>query len=363
MKPPLYNFSVWLRIGLKVLILFFIFNWLFGALRLADKIEMISVYGTLAPYRTRLIDPSEAGNEFAPLPILLRSHEISQPKALDEFRVVMLGNSGILGAGNSNTSTIAAIMTTNGNDIRNKHLYVYNLGHPAGSVTRDMLIGTAALASQPDLIIWFISMGDLRTDNLNPIIAVNAPLMTQLTQQFGFTHLAAQTYGHTSDTWSENSFLSQRENIYLWLRFQTYLAFRKFEFKELKPGIIQAAPIPNEPLQTTNDPIYFPMPGPTWQTLTALNQLARVPVLFINQPMYADKNHLVNYNVEFSRVVYDKYRQTFAAFCTDQGLWCLDLWDAVPNDLYTDSDFHRNREGNSIIAALISQEIQMKFNQ
>jgi hypothetical protein len=361
MKPPAYTLGVWLRIGLKVLVLFVIFNWLFGVFHVANEIEKISIYGTLAPYRTRLIDQAEAGNEFAPLPILLRSHEISRPKAPNEFRIVTLGNSGILGAGNSNDSTIASLMTASGQSIDGKQIRAYNLAHPEGSVTRDLLIGTASLDYQPDLIVWFVSMGDLRSDNLNPLIEVNSPLMTSLTERFGFTHLAAQTYGHVADTWWENSFLAQRSNLYLWLKFQTYLAIHRFDFKEVRTGIIQNSSIPDTPLQAPNDPVYFPMPTPTWDTLTVLKQVATVPILFVNQPMYADTQHPINYNVEFSRTAYDSFRQSFAVFCQDHQLWCLDIWDVVPNDLYTDSDFHRNREGNAIVAERVTSEIEQKL--
>ncbi len=358
MKALVFGPRVWLRIAIKVTVLLFIFNALFGIFNLTPVITSVNAYGTLAPYRTRLVDPDDIGNQFMPLEVLLKAHEISRPKKDNEFRVIFLGNSGILGAGNPDNATIEAQITASGQTLRGKHIVAYNLAHEASSIMRDFLIADAALAYKPDLIVWCVSLGDFRYDNLNPMIAFNAQRMTMLTQQLGLTGLAAQTYGHFSKTWWNQSFWEQRTVLYRWLRLETYLPVHRYIYQTIAPGIIQQFPVPKEPVLMADDPVFTPMPGPTWDVLTGLTKLTDTPIMIVSEPMYIVQDNPANYNVEFSRALYDQYRTTLSQYCQQHNLWCIDMWDAVPAGEYTDSDFHRTPAGNAIIATKIIQETQ-----
>jgi hypothetical protein len=118
------------------------------------------------------------------------------------------------------------------------------------------------------------------------------------------------------------------------------------------------APIPTQPVTIPDDPAYVPMPNPTWRNLTALRDLARIPTLIVNEPILIMPGATANYNALSGRELYDQYRATFYAFCVDNGLWCLDIWNALmPND-FSDSALHHTAHGNKIIAAAVLNELQ-----
>jgi len=185
--------------------------------------------------------------------------------------------------------------------------------------------------------------------------------MTQLTTEFGLTSFPAQTFGHADQSWWSDTFLNQRATVYRWLRWQIYNGLRQPNFRVFPAGIIKQFPVPEDPLIKPDDPIFMPMPGPTWDALTVLPQLTSIPILIVNEPMYIDTTANNNYNVEVSKVAYDEYRATLNRFCAEHHLWCIDIWNAVPPEEYTDSDYHRTPEGQGIIAAAVVQEAQARL--
>src|SRR5258708_34162454 len=102
----------------------------------------------------------------------------------------------------------------------------------------------------------------------------------------------------------------------------------------------------------------MPMPGPTWDALIVLPQLTSIAILIVNEHMYIDANAKNNYNVEMGKAAYDEYRATLSSFCAEHHLWCKEMWNAVPAEEYTDSDYHRTPAGQGIIAAAVVQEAQ-----
>src|SRR5579871_5430328 len=129
MRIPFYDWRAWVRALVKALALLLIFDALFIALRPFDALQPLSLYGWLLPYRTRLFLPvgGDAYNQLMSLDTLLRAHEISRPKAQDEFRVVVLGDSGINGWGNEDSQTVSGLLSASGYSIGGKHLRAYNL--------------------------------------------------------------------------------------------------------------------------------------------------------------------------------------------------------------------------------------------
>lgn len=364
MKIPFYGWRTWLRIVVKALVLLAIFDIVFISLDLSDKLLTVSVFGSLVPYRNRLVAFQEdVPNQLLPLDVLLRAHEIARPKAADEFRVVLLGDSGILGAGDPDDGTVSALMTATGQTIEGKHVRAYNLAFPVPSAIRDLLIGDASLTYQPDLIVWFVTLAGFRDDGLDQLIEANPRLMTQLTAKFGLNGMNARTYGHASEAWWQRSIFVQNSVLYRWLKLQTFFAVRQYSFKTIPAGIILQFPVPKEPAIRADDPAFAPMPNPNWPVLPALTQLARVPVLVVNEPILVMPQAGVNYNLEIGRQVYDDYRTALNQYCEEHYLWCLDIWDSVPVSGYTDSTVHRTVAANGIITKLVLDEAQKKLGK
>jgi len=47
--------------------------------------------------------------------------------------------------------------------------------------------------------------------------------------------------------------------------------------------------------------------------------------------------------------VYDDYRKIFTAKCLSEGWVCLDLWDAVPQEHFTNSVIHLDEQGEGML--------------
>lgn len=361
MNPPFYRPRVWLRTFVKALVLLLIFDVLFIALRPFDAIEPLSLFGHVLPYRSRLIMPAgDAGNQLMPLETMVKAHEISRPKASDEFRVLVLGDSGINGWSAIDSETISGYITASGQLAQGKHIRAYNLAFLGPSVTRDLVIADAALAYQPDMIVWFVTLQGFQNQNPDPLLALNQPRVTKLTSQFGLADINAVTNGHWIDTWWQHSILFRRKDIYRWLQYQSYAlqppALLKSDNTE------STRPLPEQPILGNGEPAYMPMPNPVWASLPVLPKLTAIPVLIVNEPILIVPDTVpgtrANYDSFYGRAIYDTYRLTFAQYCHDQALHCLDLWDLVQAADYTDSPLHRSPAGNAAIAARVLIEFQ-----
>ena len=89
------------RIALKTLIFFVVFNLIFALTNPLGWLGKVSLYNAVFPGRPRLPwgeNPQRAYNlTLNNLDAMFASHEISQPKRADEFRVVLIGDSSTWG--------------------------------------------------------------------------------------------------------------------------------------------------------------------------------------------------------------------------------------------------------------------------
>ncbi|MEP7289262.1 MAG: hypothetical protein ABI947_26215 [Chloroflexota bacterium] len=356
MKAPFYDWRTWRRVLLKAVLCLLICDALFIVLRPLDRLMPLSLFGSLLPYRTRIAIPErDVTGQLVPLETLLNAHIISRPKAANEYRVIILGDSGINGWGNRDSETINAYLEAAGKTLGGKTIRAYNLAALGPSVSRDLVIADAALAYQPDLIVWFVTLQSFHDATPDRLLEFNQPRLTRLTQQFKLNDVNARTYGHYEAVWWQRSILMQRTTLYRWLSFQAY-SLRQGQFLGIYP-LAQTDPIPASPVIAIDDPAYTPMPNAAWAALTALPQLTHSPILIVNEPIMIVKGSPANYNEFNGREIYDLYRSTFNRTCTDQRLWCMDLWDLLPMSEYTDSPLHRTAQGNAAIATRVMNEI------
>src|SRR4051812_598462 len=157
---PLPTLATTLRIFGKAVALLIVLNFVF----LAAHIDPVAIITRLNSWwivghgRARLAYPSDFQNGQLPVDALVGAHALAYtPKANDEYRVVVLGESGIAGWGLEDRDMFTAQLTARNVHIDGKHLVAYNLAYPSPSVARDILILDAALRYQPDLVIWFVT--------------------------------------------------------------------------------------------------------------------------------------------------------------------------------------------------------------
>ena len=157
---PFPSLTITLRIFAKALALLLILN-LLCLLMGFYPVAILTQFNTwwlTGHGRARLVYPSDFQDGQLPLESLTGAHVLAYtPKAPNEFRVLVLGESGIAGWGLRDAETFTAQLSARNLKINGKRLVAYNLAYPSPSVPRDVLILDAALPYQPDLIIWFIT--------------------------------------------------------------------------------------------------------------------------------------------------------------------------------------------------------------
>jgi hypothetical protein len=360
MNAPYYDKQTWLRLALKVLAILIVVNVLYIAVRPYDAVVPYSIIGRVVPLRKRIILPArEEQAQLGPVEMLLNAHEISQPKAPDEFRVVVLGDSGINGWGLGDDQTINAYLTTMGVDLQGRKVRAYNLAYVGFNATRDLLIADAALAYQPDLILWFVTLNTFIETEPDRLIAFNQVRMTRLTTQFQLSDLNAQRFGHYENSWWQQSLFSQRADIFQWINFQSY-ALRQSQFSGMDSNLIRDH-LSDQYLIAPDAPTSLPMPNQNWLPLTALSQLSSTPVFIVNEPIYIAADSANTYNSFYGKTLYDQYRQAFTSFCNENHLWCLDLWNSLSPSDFTDSPVHHSAHGNQTLASQVGDEIVRKL--
>ncbi len=369
-KSPFSSLSQLIRVLAKALIFALLLNAVVLALGV-DPVRVLvrlNTYHLLGHGRERLAYPSDFRNGQLPLDALMAMHAISSPKHPDEFRVVLLGESGIAGWGLPDEATLAAQLTGHRIRIAGNELVAYNLAYPHPSVVRDLLILDAALAYAPDLIVWFVTPSALNdapdVSDANPVFFdLNRGQLERLARQYPdslgeWYRLHAPALLSEEPTWLRYVAIHDQDLLPIWLNALLY----PFVSPDLAVSNrrIGLEPVPEEAFYTDEHPGFYTMPNVTWQVLKvgcrhAASQGA--DLLLVNEPMAIGGGpySAINYNQQYSRALYDRYRQVLAAYADEQGIGYVDLWDAIPPERFTDTVLHADAQGYAILADRLSE--------
>ncbi|MBK8432600.1 MAG: hypothetical protein IPL28_15475 [Chloroflexi bacterium] len=362
-----------LRIFIKAAVLFLLCNALFAAVQPLPTLGRWSLYGHLYPSRLRLPygeDPQQAHNlTLTNLPAMLASHAISQPKAADEFRVVVLGDSAVWGWLLPPAQTLIgqlnqqAHLTSDG-----RRIVFYNLGYPLLSLTKDVLLLQEALAYEPDMFIWLITLQSCAPAQQMqpPLVQHNGAKLRPLIASHRLP-LATDDPLWVEPSWWERTIVGQRRPLADLLRLQLVGA------SWAATGIDQAIPPSYTPRQTdlAADNSWQTWPEPTALTAADLSfdvlrvgiELAGdVPLLLVNEPMFVSTgaNSDLRYNSFYPRWAYDAYRGQLAQTAVASGWLFVDLWDGIPPAEFTDSPVHLSAVGNELLAAQLGEIVENK---
>lgn len=355
---------------LKALALFILINLVFAAVYPLDALGRISAYNRVFPGRVRLPygDIPERANNLSlyNLEAMFASHEISAPKAADEFRVVVIGDSATWGFLLPPEETLSSHLNTA--DLKapdGRRLRFYNLGYPVMSVTKDLLILTYALRYQPDLIIWPITLESLPFDKqLFPPLLQNNPgpvsaLIESNNLQLDSKDLALQTPG----IW-QRTLVGARRHLADLIRLQL------FGVAWAATGIDQDLPAKFTPWQANlqADESFHNLHPPhlsgddlALDTLQAGIRLAgSIPVLLINEPMAisSGENAHLRYNFFYPRWAYDDYRQIIRTAAEDHGWTYLDAWDVISSGEFTNSAVHLTPLGSREFSIVVADAVR-----
>ena len=349
--------NLW-RVLIKGAILFFAAEFIFYAIH--PDLSWLNVYISPALKRQRFPisthAPEDAALDMDNLDAMFASHIVSEPKAPNEYRVLVLGDSAVWGIGLTPAQTLPGQMDALGLKCGNKNVHVYNLSFPVSSATKDLMILDKAMKYQPDEIIWLITWYTLipksRTDH--PLIGYNQDEYYKLAYRF---HFLPNNY---RDPGLFTQITEQDRTLFRILRYQLYSLIN------IATGLDQIPGPPDELLtQLSSDPTFEHMKPPklyAWDVsldqLKDIYQIAgNIPVILVNEPMKVltdVPNSDIYYNVYYPRWVYDQYRQYMNNAALQNHWNYLDLWNIFPPSDYTDTPLHLNPQAETELANMIA---------
>jgi len=350
------------RIFLKGITIFLLVEFVF--LSVHPDLNLLNVYAPLEIKRARLPISTHAPEDKAlnvgNLDAMFASHIVSQPKANDEFRVLLLGDSAMWGFLLQPEQTLSGQLNALGLICGNKKIQVYNLSYPRSSATKDLMILDKAMKYQPDLIVWPVTLYTLmpktRVDHW--LIGQNPKELYSLDARF---HFLPRNY--PLETFSDQ-ILSQQRGLFHVLRYQLY------SLVNLATGVDQIqttydnvpAELPSDlKFEGMNPPTVTPQQISIDQVQDFYHLANNVPVILVNEPIMIAKdapNSDIRYNYYYPRWVYDQYRQILGAAATQNGWNYLDLWNKFSSEYYTNTPLHLNPEGERQLAAILAPSIQ-----
>lgn len=367
-QPPL-DWPTLGRIVLKALLLFALLNAAFAAVRPLESLGRLSLYNAPFPGRARLPYGERPADDYNltlnNLPAMFAAHELARPKAADEFRVLLMGDSGTWGWFLANHDTLAGQLNARGlRAADGRRIVVYNLGYPVLSLTKDLLLLDTALSYDPDLVLWPVTLHSFARGRQldHPLLQQNAGRVRDLIARYD---LALDPFDSrlVVRTRLDETLVARRRDLADLLRLQALaLAWAA-------TGIDQAIPADIPPRQSDldDDESWLDVAAPrlltdndvTFDVLRAgVARAGNIPVVIINEPIFISNgaNSAVRYNAFYPRWAYDQYRDLLARTAAAEGWRYVDLWDAIPPDEFTDTPVHLTPAGSRLLADLLVEE-------
>jgi hypothetical protein len=152
----------------------------------------------------------------------VRIHVVSEPKASNEYRVFVLGDSAVWGIGLTPAQTLPGQMDALGLKCGNKNVRVYNLSFPRPSATKDLMILDESMKYQPDEIVWILSGFTLmpKTRIEHPLIPQNPDEYYKVAHRFDFLPRNYKSPSLMSQV--VNQVIDQNRTLFRILRYQLY---------------------------------------------------------------------------------------------------------------------------------------------
>lgn len=372
------NWSFILRVIVKAAILFAACNLIFALLNPIEALGRVSLYNVLVPGRDRLPygeNPAAAYNlSTYNVPAMFASHRIAAGKPDGEFRVLLLGDSNTWGWLLDNSETIAARINEAGYVTADgQRVVAYNLGYPVMSLTKDLMLLDEAMAYQPDLIVWLVTLASFPREKqlFPPLVQNNPERVRDLIERYDLA-LDRNDPRFVDAAFLDRTIVGQRRALADWLRLQLY------GFAWAYTGVDQFVPdeIPLRQSDFEADVSWEDFDAPAALTADDLafdvlaagvERAGGVPVVIVNEPMFISSgvNSDLRYNSFYPRWAYDAYRELFAEVVEANGWRALDLWDAIAPDAFTDSPVHLTAEGTQQLsdelgAALVDMGLLVK---
>jgi hypothetical protein len=353
---------------LKGLGLFLALNLIFTVVN-TYGLGRISFYNRLFPGRERFPFGEDSAQSYNlslfNLDAMFAATAIAgHPKATDEYRVIVIGDSSTWGILLRPDETLAGQLDAAGLTMCGRRVKVYNLGYPTISLTKDLMILDYAMRYHPDLILWPVTLEAFPEDKQlsSPLVANNSDRVVDMIVRYSL-NLDPNDPELVRQTFWEKTLIGQRRPLADLIRLQLYGVMWA------ATGIDQSYPSDYPPAQTDfNTDITFHglQPPDQIESRMAMDVLraglkaaGKTPVILVNEPMLisSGQNSDQRYNFLYPRWAYDQYRQWMSADAQASGWNYLDLWDIIPADQFTNSAIHLTPAGETILTERLEQSI------
>ncbi|TLN13378.1 hypothetical protein FDZ74_09835 [bacterium] len=350
----------------KGVLLFLIVNFLWAAVD-PHALSGASLYNSLFPGRQRLPFGENIQRSYNlslyDLDAMFASLALSKDKPADEFRVLVIGDSSAWGTLLRPGETLAGQLDELGlTACDGRRVRVYNLGYPTMSLTKDLMLLERAGQYRPDLIVWPVTLQSLpRAAQLNsPIVANNGAEVRALIARY---HLDLDATVLKEPTFWQRTLIGQRRAL------ADYFRLQLLALPWAATGIDQDYPQSYTPAarDLEADASFAGLSGPdlpddrmAWDVLLAGTAAAgETPLLLVNEPILVSDgaNSDMRYNFFYPRWAYDAYRARLGQLAAERGWNYLDLWNAIPQQHFTNSAVHLDPQGEGMLAQRIADHM------
>jgi hypothetical protein len=356
-----------LNVLIKGLLLFLLFNLVIAVWQ--PGVGRLSLYNVVFPGRERLPfgeNPKQSYNlSLFDLDAMFASHVIAgAPKADDEFRVIVIGDSSVWGTLLKPDETLTGQLNQANLNACGKTVRAYNLGYPTISLTKDVMMLSYGMQYDPDLIIWMTTLQafPIEKQTSTPLVAHNEETVRGLAGRYGLRVEAGDPNFVKKSFW-QKTFVGDRRSWADLIRLQIYGVMWA------ATGVDQFHPENYERAQTdfdADESFHDFTPPDLDEEGLALNALetgfrvaGETPMLLVNEPMLISSgaNSDIRYNFFYPRWAYDKYREMMFASSRQNGWAYVDLWDIVPANEFTNSAIHLTPAGEKMLAEHLAPHI------
>ncbi len=366
-SSPGATWGLLLRVIVKAALLFVLCNLLFAAFTPLEAWGTVSLYNTVLPGRERLPygeQPAQSYNQsLYNIPAMLASHTLAQPKAADEFRVILMGDSATWGWFLENKDTLAGRINAGQHvTMDGRRVVAYNLGYPIMSLTKDLVLLNEAMPHQPDLIVWPVTLESFPREKqlVHPLLQNNPARVRALIRTYQL-NLDPHDSRFVEPDFIGRTLVGQRRALADLARLQFY----GFSWAATRVDQVSPAELPRNQSDFDKDIKWqsLAQPVPLTQDNLALDVLAagvklagKAPVLIVNEPMFVSHgaNSQLRYNSFYPRWAYDAYRDLLGTTALAHGWRYLDLWDSIAPDEFTNTPVHLTPKGSAQLAEWVT---------
>ncbi|MCL4254062.1 MAG: hypothetical protein KJ043_09815 [Anaerolineae bacterium] len=364
-----YTWGFIFRVVIKAVVLFIIANLLFAWLQPMDTLGRLSLYNTLFIGRERLPYNQDVVEDYTVtldnIPAMFATHEINRPKADDEYRVLLVGDSATWGFLLPAHHTLAQQLTDKRYLLADgRRVVAYTIAHPVMSLTKDLLLLDEAMNYQPDMVVWLVTMQSFSQERQlsAPITQRNPDRIRRLIADYGVSLNPDDPRFIQPDFW-DDTLIGQRRMIADWIRIQSYGVM--WQSTGIDHLVLSSSLRRNDfdedfswenfdaPQTLTTDDLAFDM------IVAGHEMVGNIPLILVNEPMFiADgRNSDVRYNNFYPRWAYNQYRELFTQLADEQNWRYCDVWDAMPPDSFTDSPVHMTAYATGDFSQILGEMI------